>query len=83
MNTLYLNTKQDAIDFAKEINEAFWTHGKSAAADVAFSFLFRNFKSQEVFDAFESEIETSVPEIKRIFLQLVRDYEFFDPTLYE
>ena len=83
MNTLFLETKEDAISFANEINETFWKFGKEAATDSALGWKFRLFRTREVFDAFEKEFDKKTPEMKKIFLQLARDCEFFDENLYK
>ena len=83
MNTLFLENKKDAIKFAKQINEAFLNFGYDSAKEIAFNYKFRTFRTQEVFDAFEKEFDKKTPEMKKIFLQLARDCEFFDENLYK
>lgn len=83
MNTLFLETKEDARKFAKQINEAFLNFGYDDAKEIAFNYKFRLFRTQEVFDAFESELDRSSSERLKLFLQLARDCEFFDENLYK
>ena len=70
MNTLFLETKEDAISFANEINETFWKFGKEAATDSAFGWKFRIFRTQEVFDAFEREFDKKNTERSQTWVKI-------------